>query len=328
MIALVSLAEAAAGASSASPRSPARSCRRGRRRLADVAPIVRGACSLPDSKNDGAWKRFVLDFRGGDAVMNFVNGAEVARYGQAGVVTPDHNIRIKNKPLVVAAPDDGDLAGFKDAVRDAVAAYGETYKDYFARNNARVGGIKTMLDPSPRVVLVPGVGLFGLGRSKKDATRRRRPRRGRDCHHHRCGGRRPLRAAAGSRSVRRRILVAGAGEAGRRQGTAAGGAGGRRSPARPAPSDSQRPRRSRRPAPKSRCSMSTRPLHRRRPRRSAARRSGSNATSPTPHRCAMHSRRSLAAFGGVDIVGIECRRRLAGPDRRGRRGGAARRASS
>ena len=72
--------------------------------LADVAPIVRGACSLPDSKSDGAWKRFVLDFRNDEAVMNFVNGAEVARYGQAGVVTPDHNIRIKNKPLVVAAP--------------------------------------------------------------------------------------------------------------------------------------------------------------------------------------------------------------------------------
>ena len=51
--------------------------------LADVAPIVRGACSLPDNSSDGAWKRFVLDFRGGDAVMNFVNGTEVARYGQA-----------------------------------------------------------------------------------------------------------------------------------------------------------------------------------------------------------------------------------------------------
>ncbi len=46
----------------------------------------------------------MLEFRGNDAVMNFVNGAEVARYGQAGVVTPDHNIRIKNWPLVVAAP--------------------------------------------------------------------------------------------------------------------------------------------------------------------------------------------------------------------------------
>jgi rhamnose utilization protein RhaD (predicted bifunctional aldolase and dehydrogenase)/NAD(P)-dependent dehydrogenase (short-subunit alcohol dehydrogenase family) len=138
-------------------------------KVADVAPIVRGACSLKDAKIDGAWKRFILDFRGNDAVMNFVNGAEVARYGQAGVVTPDHNIRIKNRALVVAAPEDGDLADFKQQVRDAVAAYGERYQEYFARNNARVGGIKTMLDPLPRVVLVPGVGLFGLGRSKKDA---------------------------------------------------------------------------------------------------------------------------------------------------------------
>jgi rhamnose utilization protein RhaD (predicted bifunctional aldolase and dehydrogenase)/NAD(P)-dependent dehydrogenase (short-subunit alcohol dehydrogenase family) len=137
--------------------------------VADVAPIIRGACGLPDNRTDGAWKRFVLEFRGDDAVMNFVNGADVARYGQAGVVTPDHNIRIKNKPLVVAAPERGDLAGFKSAVRDAVASYGETYKDYFARNNARVGGIKTILDPVPRVILVPGVGLFGLGRSNKDA---------------------------------------------------------------------------------------------------------------------------------------------------------------
>jgi rhamnose utilization protein RhaD (predicted bifunctional aldolase and dehydrogenase)/NAD(P)-dependent dehydrogenase (short-subunit alcohol dehydrogenase family) len=137
--------------------------------VADVAPIVRGACSLPDSKVDGAWKRFVLDFRGSDAVVNFVNGAEVARYGQAGVVTPDHNIRIKNWPLVVAAPEDGGLVGFKQQVLGAVAEFGERYQNYFTRNNARVGGIKTMLDPIPRVVLVPGVGLFGLGRSKKDA---------------------------------------------------------------------------------------------------------------------------------------------------------------
>jgi rhamnose utilization protein RhaD (predicted bifunctional aldolase and dehydrogenase)/NAD(P)-dependent dehydrogenase (short-subunit alcohol dehydrogenase family) len=167
MIALVTLAEQRLAKNrkpSSRARLPARLAK-----LAEVAPIVRGACSLQDSKIDGGWKRFILDFRGSDAVMDFVNGAEVARYGQAGVVTPDHNIRIKNKPLVVAAPADGDLAGFREQVRDAVAAYGETYKDYFTRNNARVGGIKTMLDPMPRIVLVPGVGLFGLGRSKKDA---------------------------------------------------------------------------------------------------------------------------------------------------------------
>jgi rhamnose utilization protein RhaD (predicted bifunctional aldolase and dehydrogenase)/NAD(P)-dependent dehydrogenase (short-subunit alcohol dehydrogenase family) len=168
MIALVTLAEERL----ARQRKPALASTKlpgNAARAADVAPIIRGACGLPDGKTDGAWKRFVLDFRGNDAVLNFVDGAEVERYGQAGVVTPDHNIRIKNKPLAVAAPAEGDLAGFKNAVRDAVAAYGETYKSYFVRNNARVGGIKTMLDPAPRVVLVPGVGLFGLGRSKKDA---------------------------------------------------------------------------------------------------------------------------------------------------------------
>jgi rhamnose utilization protein RhaD (predicted bifunctional aldolase and dehydrogenase)/NAD(P)-dependent dehydrogenase (short-subunit alcohol dehydrogenase family) len=168
MVALVTLAEQrlaknrkSAFAATKLPARPASA--------ADVAPIIRGACGLPDAKIDGAWKRFVLDFRGADAVLNFVNGAEVGRYGQAGVVTPDHNIRIKNRPLVVAAPEAGALADFGISVRAAVASYADAYRDYFGRNNARVGGIKTMLDPMPRVVLVPGLGLFGLGRSKKDA---------------------------------------------------------------------------------------------------------------------------------------------------------------
>jgi rhamnose utilization protein RhaD (predicted bifunctional aldolase and dehydrogenase)/NAD(P)-dependent dehydrogenase (short-subunit alcohol dehydrogenase family) len=168
MIALVTLAEQRL-ARNRKPVFPGAKLPSRPARVADVAPIIRGACSLPDGKVDGAWKRFVLDFRGSDAVMNFVNGAEVARYGQAGVVTPDHNIRIKNWPLAVAAPEDGNLAAFKEQVRGAVADFGERYRDYFTRNNARVGGIKTMLDPMPRVVLVPGVGLFGLGRGRKDA---------------------------------------------------------------------------------------------------------------------------------------------------------------
>jgi NAD(P)-dependent dehydrogenase (short-subunit alcohol dehydrogenase family) len=50
-----------------------------------------------------------------------------------------------------------------------VADFVANYKAYFERNNARAGGIKTMLDPLPRVALVPGLGLFGMGHSKKDA---------------------------------------------------------------------------------------------------------------------------------------------------------------
>jgi len=136
---------------------------------ADIAPILRGACALPDAKTEGAWKRFVLDFRGGDAVLNFVNGADVARYSQAGVITPDHTIRTKNWPLIAPAPSAGKEAEFRTQAREAVAAFVKRYEDYFARNNARVGGGRIMLDPAPRVILVPGLGLFGLGTSKKEA---------------------------------------------------------------------------------------------------------------------------------------------------------------
>ena len=44
----------------------------------------------------------------------------------------------------------------------------DDYKAYFERNKARASGA-AMHDPAPRVVLVPGLGLFGLGASAKDA---------------------------------------------------------------------------------------------------------------------------------------------------------------
>src|SRR5258705_12888487 len=72
--------------------------------LASVAPILRGACSLADPRHEGAWRRLILEFRSNDAIRNFVDGADVARYARAGVVTPDHTIRTKNWPLVVAPP--------------------------------------------------------------------------------------------------------------------------------------------------------------------------------------------------------------------------------
>jgi rhamnose utilization protein RhaD (predicted bifunctional aldolase and dehydrogenase)/NAD(P)-dependent dehydrogenase (short-subunit alcohol dehydrogenase family) len=133
--------------------------------LADAAPIVRGACALKDAA--GAHRRLILEFRSSDAVLNFVNGAEVKRYATAGVVTPDHTIRTKNWPLVLEAPQHS--GNFAASTAAAAAAFMDNYRGYFARHNARCGGAKKMLDPLPRVVLVPGLGLFGLGRSKKDA---------------------------------------------------------------------------------------------------------------------------------------------------------------
>jgi len=138
--------------------------------LAEVAPILRGACSLADESIEGAWQRQVLEFRADEAILAYVNGSELARYAQAGVVTPDHTLRTKSWPLIVPAPEAGKLADFRQEVHRAVAEFIGRYRAYFERNNARLGGDRIMTDPLPRVILVPGLGLFGLGGSKTEAV--------------------------------------------------------------------------------------------------------------------------------------------------------------
>ena len=138
--------------------------------LPEIAPILRGAVAIDKNALAGTAKRQILDFRTNETILNYVNGAEVARYSQVGVVTPDHTIRTKNWPVVVPAPEAGQLEAWKEAVHAAVDAFVARYNRYFADNNAKSAVKKTALDPLPRVILVPGVGMFGIGASGKDAA--------------------------------------------------------------------------------------------------------------------------------------------------------------
>jgi rhamnose utilization protein RhaD (predicted bifunctional aldolase and dehydrogenase)/NAD(P)-dependent dehydrogenase (short-subunit alcohol dehydrogenase family) len=166
MIEMVSRAEEFVARRRKSVAAPAR---RGSAEVAQIAPIVRGACSEKDKTIEGAWRRLVLEFRATDAVLNFINAKDLARLSQAGVVTPDHTIRTKNWPLVLPPPEPAKLAEFARVAHDAAGQFAVRYHRYFEQHNGRVGHIKHELDPLPRVVLVPGLGLFGLGRTKRDA---------------------------------------------------------------------------------------------------------------------------------------------------------------
>ena len=137
--------------------------------VAEIAPIIRGAVALPADKPGEEPTRFVMTFRTGPEILAYVNGAELSDYSQRGVVTPDHIIRTKNTPLVLSPPEPGALDDFARHVKEAVQEFSARYDSYFGRENERVGGIKSKLDSAPRVVLVPGLGLFGIGRSAKDA---------------------------------------------------------------------------------------------------------------------------------------------------------------
>ena len=138
--------------------------------VAEIAPILRGLLSLP-AKSSGreARQRFIFEFRTNRAILAYVDGKEIARYSQQGPVTPDHAIRTKGAPLILSAPEAGKLDFFASAARKALDAYVGDYHAYFARHNAKQLPPKKELDPIPRVVLVPGVGLFGVGNTLKDA---------------------------------------------------------------------------------------------------------------------------------------------------------------
>jgi rhamnose utilization protein RhaD (predicted bifunctional aldolase and dehydrogenase)/NAD(P)-dependent dehydrogenase (short-subunit alcohol dehydrogenase family) len=130
-----------------------------------VAPILRGACAGREGKH-----RLIVEFRYSEQIQQWVNGKDLTDYAARGVITPDHIIRTKNKPLVCPLPIAGRLAAFADEVDVAVAKYVDEYDLYFKTNNKHLDPPKTQLDPYPRVVLVPGVGMFALGKSKQAAS--------------------------------------------------------------------------------------------------------------------------------------------------------------
>lgn len=75
-----------------------------------------------------------------------------------GPLTPDHVIRTKRVPLVLAPG--ADLA-------PQLEAYAEAYRAYFGRH---AGPDDHMLDPAPRWVVWPGRGVVSFGATAKDAA--------------------------------------------------------------------------------------------------------------------------------------------------------------
>lgn len=85
-----------------------------------------------------------------ERVAAFVARAELASLAGRGPATPDHVIRTKRVPLVGTDVD----------------AYAAAYRDYFAANAARHATDLQMLDPAPRVVLDPALGMLSAGTSR------------------------------------------------------------------------------------------------------------------------------------------------------------------
>ncbi|MDB5522369.1 MAG: 3-beta hydroxysteroid dehydrogenase/isomerase family protein [Rhizobium sp.] len=134
----------------------------------EIAPMLRGAVAV--DKGQGRYDRMISVFRRSPAILDFVNAREVEDMAARGVSTPDLSIRIKTGPMVLKAPEQSALKDYRAHIDDKTAAFMADYVEYFRANDARDDVRRTMLDPMPRLTLVPGLGMFGHGRTYKDAV--------------------------------------------------------------------------------------------------------------------------------------------------------------
>jgi rhamnulose-1-phosphate aldolase/alcohol dehydrogenase len=137
-------------------------------RMADVAPYLRGA--LAEAASGATPQHWILDLRADAQAMDFANGMGRTEVAQRGVATPDHVIRTKGRPLLLNAPIAGQLEAWAEDLQARLASFVGQYHAYFARNNARLGGSKKELDPLPRVIVIPQVGMVGVGKTAAEAS--------------------------------------------------------------------------------------------------------------------------------------------------------------
>jgi rhamnulose-1-phosphate aldolase/alcohol dehydrogenase len=127
---------------------------------AQILPTLRGVVSSN--------RRVIAHYADDEDALTFAGSAWSAQLSKLGTSCPDHFLRTRICPLFIDwNPASGDLDGLKAAIRAQAGPYREEYKAYYG--SCATPDSPKLRDSNPSVVIIPGVGLFGFGRSKKEA---------------------------------------------------------------------------------------------------------------------------------------------------------------
>lgn len=133
-----------------------------KRQAATLAPILRGLCS---SK-----QHMIGHFTDDPRVLEFINSNDLSRLAPMGTSCPDHFLRTKISPLVLALPSDADLSdvkALKEKLTPAFEAYRAMYTDYYEK--CKHQNSPAIRDTNPVVILYPGIGMFTFSKDKQTA---------------------------------------------------------------------------------------------------------------------------------------------------------------
>ena len=128
--------------------------------FAKVLPIVRGSVSEEEG--------MIATFDDSENVLEFVNSAKADTLSQIGAACPDHLVHTKRAPLYVNwNPQEETEEQLVERVQEAIASYKKAYADYFSQY---ANADDKMFNPSPRVILIPGLGMITTGKDIGNAN--------------------------------------------------------------------------------------------------------------------------------------------------------------
>jgi len=125
-----------------------------------ILPTLRGAVSSN--------RRAVAHYSDEDDALTFAGSKWAEALSGLGTSCPDHFLRTRVCPWFLdwdSAKED--VQTLKARMRSEIAAYRAAYRKYY-EEHATADSPK-LRDTNPSVVIVPGLGLFGFGKNKKEA---------------------------------------------------------------------------------------------------------------------------------------------------------------
>jgi rhamnose utilization protein RhaD (predicted bifunctional aldolase and dehydrogenase)/NAD(P)-dependent dehydrogenase (short-subunit alcohol dehydrogenase family) len=132
-----------------------------------VVPRLRGAlataAALPPERGP------IVRTRSTPRILAFLERRDAPELVAKGCATPDHVLRTKPSALFVPAPPYADGEKLSAQLTVAIADFARKYDAYFDDMCRTKGVQKTKLDPWPRIVLLPGLGMCAVGANAREA---------------------------------------------------------------------------------------------------------------------------------------------------------------